>query len=224
MRTVAFVPLRLNSKRVVGKNLLPFGDHALCWYVFRHLLDAQAFDRVYAFCSDESVMAHIPQGVEFLKRDAILDGDFIKGLQIYRAFCEMVHADIYALAHATSPFIYPKTYAKAVNAVRSGQYDSALSVEQKKTFCWFKGEPLNYLLTDVPRTQDLEPVMVETSGFFIFGRDVLLKHNRRIGFKPLLQEVSPLEALDIDNPEDLELGRALVQTFLHTPHPGEKNG
>jgi len=212
MDNVAFVPLRLNSKRVPGKNLRRLGDRALCWYVFEHLLAAKVYDAVYAFCSDESVMQHVPRGVEFIPRTTGLDGDLVRGLQIYLAFADAVHASVYTLAHATSPFVTSETYARATKAVCSGRYDSAFSVERKQTFCWYKGTPLNYSFTEIPRTQELEPVFVETSGFYIFRREILVNHKRRIGFTPLMVELSPLEALDIDEEQDFALAVALLQS------------
>ena len=70
---------------------------------------------------------------------------------------------------------------------------------------------MNYDLNDVPRTQDLEPVWAETSGFFIFRKEVFTEYNRRIGFKPYIQEVSGAEAVDIDEKEDYVLACKLAE-------------
>jgi CMP-N-acetylneuraminic acid synthetase len=37
MKVVAFVPIRLNSKRVVGKNLKLLGAKPLMWYILETL-------------------------------------------------------------------------------------------------------------------------------------------------------------------------------------------
>jgi len=81
-------------------------------------------------------------------------------------------------------------------------------VKRIQTFCWYKEKPLNYQLDDVIRTQDIEPIFVETSGFYIFPKK-LLKENRRIGKKPWMQEVGSHEAIDIDEEEDYELAKQI---------------
>ena len=73
------------------------------------------------------------------------------------------------------------------------------------------GRPINYDLNDVPRTQDLEPIWVETSAFFIFMKEIFTVHNRRIGFKPYIQMVSGMEAIDIDEKKDYEMACRFVE-------------
>lgn len=170
MKTVAFVPIKLNSQRVKNKNILPIAGHPLCWHIFHALLQVEEIDEVYCYCSDEAVKQYIPEEVTFLKRDPVLDGQLVKGLDIYHRFIQDVDADVYVLCHATSPFIKPETIAKGLKAVQQGEYDSAFSAQRQQTFAWYQGKPINYDLNDVPRTQDIEPVFVETSAFFIFER------------------------------------------------------
>ena len=58
MRTIAFVPIKLNSQRLPGKNILPIGGHPLCWHIVNTLLRVKGIDEVYVYCSDESVMQY----------------------------------------------------------------------------------------------------------------------------------------------------------------------
>lgn len=210
MKVVAFVPIKLNNQRLPGKNLLPLGGKPLCAHVFEALLGAGGIDRVIAYCSDSSLGAHLPDGVELLLRDQRLDGSLVKGLEIYRAFAEDVCADVYVLAHATSPFVRPGTIRRGVDAVISDGHDSAFAAQRVQTFAWYQGKPINYSPEDVPRTQDMEPVWVETSAFYVFRREVLVERGRRIGFDPEIVEVSGMEAVDIDEPVDYEMARRML--------------
>lgn len=210
MKTVAFVPIKLKNQRLPGKNLLPLGGVPLCLHVFNALLRVPDIDEVFAYCSDDSLRAILPSGVTFLKRDKSLDGDFVKGCQIYRSFVHDIDADVYVLAHATSPFTKSETVEKALDAVLSGEYDSAFSAERIQTFVWYNGQPLNYDPADVPRTQEIDPIWVETSGFYIFRKEVFVNSGQRIGFKPFVAEVAGLEAVDIDEPKDYEMARRMI--------------
>jgi CMP-N-acetylneuraminic acid synthetase len=157
------------------------------------------------------VTKYLPEGTRFKQREKWLDGDLVKGFDIYREFIKEVDADVYVLAHTTSPFIKVSSIENALSHILSGENDSAFSAERIQTFAWYKGKPINYDLNDVPRTQDMEPIWVETSAFFMFKKDIFTVHNRRIGFNPYIQEVSGIEAVDIDEKKDYELACKLAE-------------
>ena len=52
MKTVAFVPIRLNSQRVAGKNLRPLDGSPLMCHILKTLTEVEGSDEVYVFCSD----------------------------------------------------------------------------------------------------------------------------------------------------------------------------
>ena len=210
MKTVAFVPLRLNSQRVAGKNLRLLGGEPLMCHILRTLAGIGEIDEVYAYCSDERICEYLPRGVRFRRPSPGLDRDTTLGREIYDSFTADVEADLYVLAHATSPFIRAETVADALRHVRSGEYDSAFSAEKIQTVAWFEGGPLNYALDDIPRTQTIEPVYIETSAFFIFPRTLWCGRGRRIGEKPYMAVVDRIEGLDIDNPEDFTMAEIIA--------------
>lgn len=211
MKTVALIPIKLNSQRLPHKNILPIAGKPLCWHLCNTLNRVKNIDEVYVYCSDDTIKNYIPEETKFLRRDVRLDGNLVKGFDIYRSFINEVDADVYILAHTTSPFIKLESIENALNQVLFGEHDSAFSAERIQTFAWYKGKPINYDLTDVPRTQDMEPIWIETSAFFIFKKEIFTKHNRRIGFSPFIQEVSGIEAIDIDEKKDYDLACKLAE-------------
>lgn len=210
MKVVAFVPIRLNSKRVVGKNLKMLGGKPLMQYILETLVKVNNIDEVYVYCSSEEVIPYLPQGVKFLKRSTVLDGDETLGKEIYEAFVKDVDADVYMLAHTTSPFIKAGTIENAIDKVVNGGHDSSFSAQKIQTFTWFNGKPLNYSLKDIPRTQTIEPVYVETSAFYIFRREVWTEMGQRIGNTPHMAIIDQIEGIDIDYPEDFEFASKVV--------------
>lgn len=216
MKTVAFVPVRLNSKRVIGKNLKMLGDKPLMCYILDTLSKTKGIDEVYCYCSEESVKKFLPENVKFLKRPAFLDRDETLGKEIYEEFVNTVDADIYVLAHTTSPFVKIKTIESALSKIINEDYDSAFSAQKIQTFAWFKGKTLNYDLKEIPRTQTIEPVYVETSAFFMFRREVWKVHKQRIGFKPYMALVDKIEGIDIDWPEDFGFAEKVLDTCKNT--------
>ena len=209
-KIVAFVPIKLNSQRLPHKNILDLGEKPLCFHLLETLTKSKYINEVYVYCSDEKIKEYIPKEVIFLKRNPELDKDEVKGMQIYNSFADDIDSDLYVLAHVTSPFLKVESVDNALKNILEKGYDSALSVQEIKTFAWFNNKPLNYNIQDPPRTQDLEPVIIETSGFFMFSKELLKKEHRRIGHKPYLQIVNNIEAIDIDEKEDFELAKKII--------------
>ena len=184
----------------------------LCQHIFDTLLQIKDHVNldVYCFCSDPNVQQYLPKGVQFIQRDPRLDSDETLGKDIYSSFMSFVDADVYGLIHATSPFIKAASVIKGLNKIIDEDYDSALSCAKVQTFCWFKGVPINYSLTDVVRTQDIEPVLWETSAFYIFKKDVMQLSGRRIGERPFFVETNRIESVDIDEEQDYELANIIA--------------
>ena len=207
MKTAIFVPIKLKSQRLKNKMFLPLGKYLLCQCIFNTLiqLKKQINVDIYCFCSNEKIKEYLPNDVIFIKRDSSLDSNETKGIDIYNSFIDIVDSDIYCLCHATSPFIKGKSIIKGINKLIYEDYDSSFSVSKLQTFSWFKNKPLNYDFVNVVRTQEIEPIFWETSAFYIFKKEILKKHKRRIGFKPFMVETDKIESIDIDNIEDYEL-------------------
>lgn len=212
MKTVALIPIKLESKRIPGKNIKPFFDGTpLMHFIQKACLNAKMIDEVYVYCSDETVKEYLLPGVKFLKRPQYLDGDSINANDFIREFIDAIDADIYVNAHTTSPFAKPETIDDCVRHVIDGEYDSAFCAEAIRTFMWGKGKPLNFNPDHFPRTQDLPLIYGETSIAYVFTKDSFLKHNRRLGSHPYIKEVDKIEAMDIDYPEDFEICDAIYE-------------
>ncbi len=210
MKIVAVMPIKLKSERCPGKNIRNLGEKPLLAYELESLSRVGPLDSINVFCSSEDVIPYLPDGVTFIKRDPSLDLPTSNFNQIFSAFMEEVDADIYVYAHATAPFIKTETMKECIEAVASGEHDSAFCAQVIQTFLWQDGKPLNFDASNLPRTQDLKPIYRETSGIYVFTKETYLKYRRRIGVKPFIKCVSYKEAVDIDNPEDFELAEALL--------------
>ena len=214
MKIVAVMPVKLKNERCPGKNTRLLGQKPLLQYVLATLKKTKVWDSINVYCSSEEVIPFLPEGIKFIKRSKELDLPTANFNQIFSSFIKEMEADIYVFAHATAPFITVQTMKECIAAVKSGQYDSAFCAEKIQTFLWKNGEPLNFDGTNLPRTQDLEPIYRETSGVYVFTKEVFLKYGRRIGAKPYIKCVGFKEMVDIDNPEDFDLAEALVDINL----------
>lgn len=209
MKIVAVVPMKLNNTRLPGKNIKSFTNGLpLCHYVLDTLLSIDMIEQTYVYCSNEDICKFIQPEIKFLSRPKKFDLDSAKMNDILFDFSQKIDADIYVMTHTTSPFINKKSILSGLNAVLSAKYDSAFAAKKIQDFLWQNGAPLNYELSNIPRTQDLPIIYSETSGFYIYKKEVI-NQKRRIGFKPFIVEVSEIEAIDIDEPEDFIIADAM---------------
>lgn len=214
MKIVAFVPIKMNNERLPGKNTKAFDNgEPLIHYILDTLSQVNGLDDIYVYCSSEKICDYIPDGVRFLKRDPYLDLSTTSFNEVLSTFAERIDADYYILTHATAPFISKESFEKAIDVLKSGEYDSVLSVNELKEFLWKDGKPFNYSPENIPRTQDLEPLFTETCGMYAYSKSLIINENRRIGHKPYLLNVSKIEALDVNEPIDFEICNAVFNAL-----------
>jgi CMP-N-acetylneuraminic acid synthetase len=213
VKTVAWVPIKLNNQRLPGKNTKPLGGKPLCRHMLDTLTTVNGLDDIIVFCSDEAIVPYLPNGVRFLRRSAEFDRFDTKADAILDALTAAVDADIYVNAHVTNPFIKAATIKDGIAKVKSGEFESAHVVSSIQNHLWYKGKPFNFNIKNIPRTQDLEP-MYEDAGLFVYRKEVWTKGRSRYSENPYFMICGKLEALDIDYPEDFKLAEAVYNAFM----------
>lgn len=210
MKIVAIVPMKLNNRRLPQKNTKRFTNgKPLCSYILSTLLEIDKIDEVYVYCSNPEIKEFIPNKVKFLQRSESFDKDTTSMTEVLTCFTKEVPADIYVMTHTTAPFISKESIQKGLESVVSGKYDSSFAAKKLQDFLWMEGKPFNYTLDNIPRTQDLQPIYEETSGFYIYTHDVMTELHRRIGENPFIVEIGEIESIDIDEAEDFIIADAV---------------
>ena len=214
MKTTAIIPIKMNNERLPGKNTKLLGNKPLIDFIQESLLNSKGIDERYVFCSNPEIEEYLLEGVNFLQREKELDLPTSNFTQIFNSFMSRIESDIYVYAHATAPFVTVETIDDCIRAVKSGKYDSAFCASKIQDYLWQDGRPLNFDATDLPRSQDLQPIYRETSGVYVFTREVFEKYHRRIGVTPYVKEVSFRESIDINNQEDFQLAEIFLDKEL----------
>lgn len=216
MKTVAFVPIKLNNQRTPGKNIKKFDDgNSLITVFLKTLVKVKGFDEIYVFCSNPKIKDYLISGVTYLERPEYLDSQTATPQDIMKEFINRVEADVYAVCHCTSPFVSVEHFEECVKATKSDEFDSSFTAEKLQHLMWTdENKPLNFDPANVPRTQDLPIYYNEVSAAYVFKKEVFEKYNRRIGVKPHITEVSGIECVDIDYPEDFEIANAIYMSMI----------
>lgn len=205
MKVAAFLPVKGTSSRVENKNVALLDGKPLFLHTLEKLLECAFIDEVYLDTESDAIIAmadYLP--CKILRRDPALASNKTDGNRLFMNQVHQVEADIYIQILCTSPFITPATISKGVHALAEGAYDSAVLVSRQKQYTWSENGP-TYDINNIPNSVDLPDTLIETMGLYIVGREAALSTKRRIGNRPFVLEATPLEAIDVNWPEDFKL-------------------
>jgi CMP-N-acetylneuraminic acid synthetase len=215
-RVVAVVPMRHNSERVPGKNYRPLAGKPLFHHVVQALLDVKQVDEVVIDTDSDVIIDDVKAAfptVRVLVRPEHLRAGEIPMNDVLLNTAEQVQADVLLQTHSTNPFLSAETISGALERFLAGEggCDSAFGVTRLQARLWTAdAQPINHDPAVLLRTQDLPPVYLENSCFYVFTPETLRTRRNRIGERPLLVEVPPQEALDIDEESDFQLAQAVA--------------
>ena len=212
MKVVAFLPAKGSSQRIKSKNMKLLDCKPLFLHTLEKLVECDFIDEVYLDSeSDEilnyaSYLNYIP-----LKRNPELANNKTDGHQMFYNEIRQVDADIYIQILGTSPFIKKETIKKGVNILKDNpDYDSVVLVKREKQYTWGENGP-NYDKNHIPNSIDLPDTLIETMGLYIVRGDVAHRNKQRIGEKVYMLEAEPIEAVDINYPEDFVLAEYIAK-------------
>lgn len=121
------------------------------------------------------------------------------------------------LFHVTSPFLRMESVMQAVERLDS--YASVSSVQRVQDFAWLDNgsspKPINFDASRVSRTQDLPSIFLSRGAFFIVSKDEFMKTETRNPEPHGFFELDPIQALEIDTPEDYELAKIVAEGLRH---------
>jgi CMP-N-acetylneuraminic acid synthetase len=225
-RIVALVPMRHESQRVPGKNYRLIGDRPLFHFILSTLQSCPEVAEIVVDTDSPVIMEGVKKSfpdVTLLKRPEHLRAGEIPMNEILLHDSTQVKAAYYLQTHSTNPLLRPETVSRAVQTFLEHypEYDSLFSVTRLQTRLWdAQGKAINHDPAVLLRTQDLPPVYEENSCLYIFTRQTLVSWRNRIGGRPLMFEIDPAEAWDIDD----ELDFSIVEYLLTHRSPRSERG
>lgn len=215
-RLVAVVPMRHNSERVPGKNYRDLGGKPLFHWIVDTLLAVSTIDEVVIDTDSPTIIDDVAKAypdVRVLLRPEHLRAGEIAMNDVLLNTAEQVNADVLLQTHSTNPFLSAATVESAIarfNA-KENDCDSVFGVTRLQARLWTAdGKAVNHDPAVLLRTQDLDPIYLENSCFYIFTPEILRERGNRIGARPLLVETPPMEAIDIDEESDFQLAIAVA--------------
>lgn len=218
-RTVtAVVPVKANSSRLPGKNLLPFGDSTLLHHKIQQLQSTPEITEILV-STDSPEMTEVARSMGCavdLRPQEYADEsrpfpDFVDYITNKIRSKDMIWACV------TSPMVGPKLYSRAIRTfpeLLESSFDSVVSVLPVRQYLFDSEGPVNFGTKDTHKnSQDLDVAHLYTHGLILAPVDKARSWSFIFGPKPFRLEVDQASAVDIDTLEDYVMAKALFAEF-----------
>jgi CMP-N-acetylneuraminic acid synthetase len=209
--------MRHASERVAGKNYRILGDRPLYHHIVETLLACPYISEVCIDTDSPFILYDAPKHfpVKLLERPEHLRSGHEPMNNILLYDVSQIEADYYIQTHSTNPLLSTKTVTKAIEEfLGSDEHDTLFGVTRLQTRLYnTQGNPVNHNPDELLRTQDLPPIFEENSTMYIFSKEILKERGNRIGYHPIMFEVSQEEAVDIDEEIDFIMAEVLYKQF-----------
>jgi YrbI family 3-deoxy-D-manno-octulosonate 8-phosphate phosphatase len=225
--TVAIIPARGGSVGIPRKNLAVVHGSSLIARAVHAARAAAGIDLVAVSTDDAEIAAEaLAAGAVVIDRPAALAGpESASESALLHALdsLELTHGrvDVVAFVQATSPFHDSAALGRAVARVRKGSADVVIAVTPTYEFLWRQGEDglvaVNHDSTSRARRQDRSPDLRETGAFYVMRASGLRASGNRFFGRIGAEEVAPWSAIEVDEPSDLEVARALAGIIERPP-------
>lgn len=219
MKVIALMPMKGESERVPNKNMRDFNGHPLCSVMLDKLVASEHIDRVIVNTDSKGIKDFIENRysrVSVVNRPDNLLGHEVSMNKIIEHDIALFPADLYLQTHSTNPLLTLKTIDAAIEKLKgaNGKYDSLFSVTKFQTrFYNQDGSAINHNPEELIKTQDLPALYEENSCIYLFTEKTFSKNKRRIGNAPMMFEMEPIEAIDIDVEEEFILAEKLYKVL-----------
>jgi CMP-N-acetylneuraminic acid synthetase len=214
---------RLESKRVIRKNLRLLDGKPLLVYAIETAKAARGIDEIYLNTESE-LLAEVARnhGIGVFEREAWLAADDVVLDQTTYAFAKAHTADVIGMVNPVCPLTTAQDIERGLSHFLEHGLDTLVTVREEQLHAFVGGTPVNFNASaKIPMTQELPPVQIVTWNFCFWKRDAFLKSYEtsgygvftgRIGFFPL----DKLTAVKISDESDFRLAEILLRQRRQT--------
>lgn len=219
-KIIAMIPARLRSQRIKKKNLRLLNGKPMIAYCIEAAKESGIFDEIY-INSEADIFGDIAReyGILFYKRPKQLASNKTVNDEFVFDFIMHVSGDVLVQIVPTSPLITADDIKAFVSEMKSGNYDTLVSVKNNQIACIFQNKPINFKLTDPHvSSQMMIPIQPYACALMAWTYENFLSNMKeykgayhggsgRIGYYVL----KGLATIDVDNEEDFVLAKLALQ-------------
>lgn len=209
-----FIPIKEKSQRVENKNFREFNSKELWLNQVEKFKDFEVFidtdsDYIYDYYSG----GKLNDNVTVYKREESLVGHDVSVNALIENWIkrfDFKNKEFLCQIHVTTPFLNPQTIKLAILL---NKHDSVFGADKIQARCWRQEVidkrknkdrmiPINHNPMILEQTQNINPIYVDNSSFYVFTKKSFMTTKNRIGINPCPLWVKFPENLDIDTEED----------------------
>jgi 4-hydroxy 2-oxovalerate aldolase len=219
-KIVAVIGVRSGSERCKNKNTRDFGlNENLLEKKLKVLSSIDNISKIIVSSDSDDYLniAKKYKNVTIDKRPDYYASSEISGKELFKYLGNLIEDnELFMYSPVVSPFLLKSDYELIINEWLSNLHnDSIATFDEFKSFIWTKSAPLNYDLTNAPKSQDLLEYYIPTFGICIIEKENLLKYNNIIGKNPKMLKIDKLKSLDIDDSFDFVISKLLNENNIN---------
>jgi len=217
MKANIIIPAKGSSQRLKNKNLLEINGKSLIYLACEKILKCSNINNVYIDSESDEIISNVSrlksEGLKIIKRPKELANNDIGAneMMIY-GLHSITECDIILQSFCTSPLIKSKTIDDCIEKFweKQDKYDSFFTVTPTQEYFWTESGPLNFSPKMLPNSFQLRELFMETHGLYGIKTTSLIQLKQRIGLNPLKISIPKIESFDVNNQEDLNIVRRLL--------------
>lgn len=216
----AVIPARGGSKGVSRKNLQEVAGVPLVARAVAAALAARSIGRVIVTSDDPEILDVARRaGAEGHRRSSATASDVATSeaalLEVITDLDLARTVDVLAFLQCTSPFLQPAEIDAVTAPVLAGAADTTFSAAPFHGYLWDVGEdgcavPVGHAGPERSRRQDEALRLLESGAVYVMRVAGLVETGRRFHGRTVPVQVDPGSAMEIDEPHDLAVARAIA--------------
>lgn len=214
--SVCIIPVKKRSTRIPEKNFRTLAGKPLYQHLIGHVIEADCFDEVFIDTDSQEIAEYAKNndiGIIERKQDLALDSANGNDLLVHHQKIVKGY-DLYFQLFVTAPFLLPASIVACKDILaNTTEYDSIFTATEEVGWFWRSGQPVNFRPGILPRSQDVAPLIKESTGLYGITTDALERFHSRIGAFPYIQLVSKVEAVDLDTEDDFIFAEYVAKVF-----------
>lgn len=216
-QVTAVIPVKANSSRLPGKNILPFAGSTLLEHKILQLQKSGVENIIVSSDSDEMLEKAMRLGVTAIKRPEDLANESRPLSDFFSYISDLIETEHMMWACATSPLfnstLMREAYTAYSEAIQNG-YDSLVTVTPFQHYIMDEKGPVNYKLgLEHSNSQELPNWRLFTNGVLFTPIDNLQKWKYNYGPNCFQFEIKQQFSIDIDTPVDYEIAKILYEKW-----------
>ena len=220
-KTIAVIPVKSTSTRVVNKNVRLLGDKPLFIHTLDKLLKIDEIDEIWIDTDDLDIVEMAKNygciGFKYFIRDKKYASNSTDGNKLLENEIKNIKSDIYLQVLCTSPFTKIESIKTCINLLKEGAAQSVVGCFKEKFYLW-KDNDTVYDKFNIPNSNMLEDTIVETMSLYGIWKKEFDKSKLRIGNISQLLFLEGEETIDINYEKDFDYANRLAKLNVIEEH------